>query len=644
MKLSLRGKILSGYAPVLLLLVFVLTIAVANLRSLGQASAGILRENYRSIIAAESMMGAIERQNSAVLLVLLGYREEGLNQFRDNITVFLQSLGKATDNITIVGEDRVVAAIEQDYRAYLEGYESLLAALQTEPEAARARYAESLLPQFRKVRDRCGELAGLNQKAMYNASERAQRLAASVTGSLVAIGAAVLGAAVAWSLLLSRIIVEPLRRLQAGIGAIEKGDYDLELSSTSGDELGRLINDFGLMTRQLQSYRELNIGQIMAEKKKIETIIHTIDDGLLVVDTEGRVTDINATAGAILSVEKAEVEGAHFLEVLDNEQIFQQIKGALEKGTRFPGPGEENSLTVANGDRQSHYQFFVSPISHKPGKILGAILLLRDVTELQELNRLKSEFIMKASHELKNPLTGLAMSLSLLAEADASSPRKDQRELLDSAVADVNRLRAMVSDLLDLSRIEAGKLPLEIAQTSISVVIEQAAEMMRASVQQASIALGIEHPPDLPPVSADADKILWVLTNLVSNALRYTPGGGSIDITARDAGPDVEVSVRDTGAGIPPEYQARIFDKFFQVERGPGKTGSLGIGLAICKEIVNAHGGAIWVESSPGQGSTFSFTLHKAGQRRPEWKESARPTGAEPGEPSSTQAKAARRD
>ena len=610
MKWSLRGKILSGYGLILLFLIILLLTSLVNLQRLGRATGAILRENYKSIISAEYMIDSIERQDSAILLILLGYSEEGRLQFTESIAPFMQWLGRAKDNITIVGEEELVNAIEKDYLKYLNVYESLITSMENDPGKARQYYHETVLPFFKKVRDNCHNLRELNQNTMYASSEEAQRTAYRTTIRLLATGLSVLVLGLFFSLFLSRIIVQPLVRVMEGIRAIEKGNYDVEISSRSSDELGHLSADFNRMVKQLKRYRELNIGEIMAEKKKIETIIRSIDAGIVVVDTEARVTDINTNASEILGVKESDIKGNHFLELLGNEEIFQQLKRALEKGIHFPGPGEENSLTIEEEEDRRYYQFFITPISLRPGQIQGAVLLLRDITQLKELNELKSEFIMKASHELKNPLTGLAMSISLLKEADLSRLKESERQLILNAEEDLARLKTIVSDLLDLSKIEAGKLPMEITEVSIGFIINKAVEMMKPQADKASISLSAEYPEDLSPVQADVNKILWVLTNLISNALRYTEGKGFIKITAGDSGPYVQVNVQDNGRGISYENQARIFDKFFQVKETPGESGSLGIGLAICKEIVKAHGGIIWVESTPGEGSTFSFTLH----------------------------------
>jgi NtrC-family two-component system sensor histidine kinase KinB len=234
--------------------------------------------------------------------------------------------------------------------------------------------------------------------------------------------------------------------------------------------------------------------------------------------------------------------------------------------------------------------------------------LLRDVTRLAELDRLKSEFVMTTSHELRTPLTSIGMSIALLRETALNKLDTKEQQLLSAAHEDLQRLRVLVNNLLDLSRIEAGKMEMDFSSRPVSPLLERVVESFKVQADQKGVALSFNVPEGLPHVKGDANQISWVLTNLVSNALHFTPRGGNIQLTAEAFGPFIQISVRETGPGIPNEYQSKIFDKFVQV-KSHNVLGGSGLGLAICKEIVRAHGGTIWVDSVPGAGSTFTFTV-----------------------------------
>jgi NtrC-family two-component system sensor histidine kinase KinB len=215
---------------------------------------------------------------------------------------------------------------------------------------------------------------------------------------------------------------------------------------------------------------------------------------------------------------------------------------------------------------------------------------------------------MTASHELKTPVQSLGMSIELLQEDAAEKLTDKQKQLLSAAHEEVQRLKSLLSDLLDLSKIEAGKVEMDFTRVPVRLLVEKAISVFKARAEEQEAELSSGVPEELADVRADANKITWVLTNLISNALRYVHRAGHIRLSAERVGQWVHLSVSDDGEGIPPEYQSRIFDKFVQV-RSDRAVGGTGLGLAICKEIVRAHNGVIWVDSTPGKGSTFTFTL-----------------------------------
>jgi NtrC-family two-component system sensor histidine kinase KinB len=309
----------------------------------------------------------------------------------------------------------------------------------------------------------------------------------------------------------------------------------------------------------------------------------------------------------VLDLEFAEVQTLACPDILPAPHVCEMIQRAVQTGIQPEVPEEQRIITLQKEDRPRHYLFSVTPIRGRERNLSGIVLLLRDVTRLKEVEKLKSEFIMAASHELRTPLTGMGMSIDLLLEHAGQGLDEKDRELLKAAHEEVHRMKALVNDLLDLSKIEAGRIELEFEKVPVQTLFDHVQEVFKDQAEMKQIKLTIERAGELPEVRADANKATWVLTNLVSNALRYVSHDGEIRITAKKIGPHVHLSVSDNGPGIPSEYQTKIFQKFVQVKGR--QSGGTGLGLAICKEIVRAHGGAIWVESSPGHGSIFTFTL-----------------------------------
>ena len=607
--MKLRTKILVGYSIALTLVILVCGWGVVNLRRLGSASEAILRENYRSILAAENMIDAIERQDSANLLFLLENQQQGAQQFRDNEILFLQWLARAKDNVTISGEAQLLATLEERYRNYLAVSDEL----QQNPgevSASTAEYYETVFPAFQLVREASIELRDLNQQTALAASDEAQDISTQAIWSMIIAGGTAAGVGLAFSLLLSNRLVRPLQEMSRATSRIAEGEYDVTMSVKSKDELGLLARKITLMSQKLKAFHELNVGKVIVEKQRSEAIIQSISDGLIVVDADFKVIAINPAAAALTNITSLSATSNHFLDVVKNQELYQHIKTTAQTG-KPPQLPEEQSILALERDKTQYYQFAITPVTSDTGAMLGVILLLQDVTKLKELDQLKSEFVATASHELRTPLTGMSMSLNLLLETATQKLSEREQELLKSAEEDVDRLRELVNDLLDLSKIESGRIEMEFAPVEVNFLLDKAASMLQVQAQEKKIDLVKQDRPDLPKVKADPGKILWVLTNLIANAIRYTDSGGEIRLDAKHRGTWVQLSVADDGAGIPDEYQDRIFDKFVQVKTEKDVGGS-GLGLAICQEIVKAHGGTIWVNSTLGEGSTFSFTVPAA--------------------------------
>ena len=605
---TLRTKILLGYGASLFIMAVILALAIVLLWRLGRASDAILQDNYLSTLAAENMINEIERQDSGVLLILLNFKDLGFKEFRASEVSFLQWLGRAKDNITVPGEKEVVEAIEQDYTHYLDEVSQLHLGQDGDHEQVVAKYHDKVLPRFRTIRDTCINLRNLNHEAMFTASNQARRLAGQAIPLISLIGAVAMLIGVSFSLFLSRLISRPVTELKNAALHLAQGEYAVQVPVRGNDELALLAESFNLMADKLKNFHEMDIDQILAEKRKSEAIIRSVDDGLVVVDEKLLITNMNPKATAIFGVDQEEALGKHVLEVVRDDSIFRGLKASLESGQPPRLAEGEDILTVPQGDEPQHYQTAILPMRSRAGVIPGAVLVLRDITRLKELDRLKSEFVMTASHELRTPLTSIGMSVGLLQESAAAKLTDQERELLDVCQEEVNRLKALVNDLLDLSKIEAGKLELYLEPAAPSFLAQQAGAMMKSQAEAKGITLAVEVPQDLPEVLADSNKIVWVLVNLLANAVRYSASGTHVWLRGEQIGDQVQLKVQDDGPGVPREMQSRIFDKFVRLDQGDTSSGS-GLGLAISKEIIRAHRGVIWLESEPGQGSTFTFTL-----------------------------------
>lgn len=603
--MSLKTKILLGYGVAFTLMGLVVLWCILHLISLGRASEAILRENYRSIMAAEQMIDALERQDSHLLKVIMGDQGSARAAFLEQEIIFGQWLQRARDNITVEGEAGLVGGIDARHRAYGAAFRANLGTpAAPQVEMTLDRYQREIHPLFEAVLNKCIALRQINEETMYRASQATDRMAQRAVWSTVAVALLALVLVIAFSLVLAERLVGPLRSFALAAQRLSGGDYTVRVPIAAKDELGQVASEFNRMVAQLEAFHRINIEEIVSERNKGEAVLHSIADGLVVFDTQRRVGALNPAARQILNLGDGVVVGMPAEKILHDSEVEALLRETLRGGT--PPEVDERRVTVIDdGEKLRHYLYSMTPIRGAEAELTGIVLLLKDITSLRELEQLKSEFVTAASHELRTPLTSIGMSVDLLLEHALERLPAREQELLLAAHEEVHRMQALVNDLLDLSRIEASSLQLIFVRVSLMDLFDHVKAIFQNQADRLDVHLSYR--PVALRVRGDATKLTWVLTNLVSNALRYVGQGGHIDLEAEAVGPLAHIRVRDDGPGIPEAYQARIFQKFVQVE-GPRSAGS-GLGLAICREIVRAHGGAIWVESQPGAGSTFTFTL-----------------------------------
>lgn len=606
--MSLKQKILLGYAVAISLMGLVVTWAMINLWSFGQATDIILRDYYRSINAVEKMLDALARQDVGMLNLFIGETAEGQANLDESDTLFLEWLERSRESIAVVGEKEAISAIKLDYQEYRTRLAAIVTpASESDTAPSPKSYKEAILPYYSKVKEGCLALRAMNEKTMYAASEEAREEAKRVIYAKASLALIAAMVALFFSLVFAERLVLPLRRFVTAAKSISAGEFSVKLKVETRDELGELAEEFNRMASELRRYHLMNVDRIVAERNKGEAILASIEDGLVVFDTEGRVTGINPAGSRILGVTHQEGDSLECRQLLTAPGVCDIVAETAATGMQPDLPDERRIISIGEGEESRQYLFSATAIRQSSRKFSGVVLLLRDITQLREVERLKSEFVMAASHELRTPLTSLGMGIDLLLEHAAQYLPERERDLLHTAHDEVHRMKGLVHDLLDLSKIESGRIELEFEKIPVGTLFEHVHEIFRGQVAINRVNLTIDDTEFMPDVSADTNKIVWVLSNLVSNALRYVGEGGHIRLSATTDKTRVAISVEDDGTGIPPEYHVKIFQKFVRVNKQ--ESGRTGLGLAICKEIIGAHGGEIGVTSAPGKGSTFTFTL-----------------------------------
>lgn len=342
---------------------------------------------------------------------------------------------------------------------------------------------------------------------------------------------------------------------------------------------------------------------ILRDRNQSEAILCSLAEGIVMRDSENRITLVNPAAKELLDLKTEDVLGK------DADNYLGVKKKDIEEVERKEAAGEVVApLSSQVGDKV--FSINVRPIKTADGQRLGTVCAIRDITELAKVDQMKTEFVSTVSHELRTPLTSIKGYVDLVVDGEAGEINETQRGFLGIVQSNTDRLVGLINDLLDISRIESGRLQLNITTVPLDPVIREVAASLRNQIEEKKLSLELVLPQEPLQVRGDRARIIQILTNLLSNAYKFTPEGGKISVSTRMTGSQVQVDVADTGTGISAQDQKKLFTKFFRVDSSTTReVGGTGLGLTIAKSIVEMHGGKIWVESKAGKGSTFSFTL-----------------------------------
>jgi two-component system phosphate regulon sensor histidine kinase PhoR len=396
------------------------------------------------------------------------------------------------------------------------------------------------------------------------------------------------------ALVIAERTARPVRELTMAAERMSEGDLSSRLVPSTSDEIGQLTQAFNHMADELR----IQMTTLAEERSRLEAVLDHMADGVLITDERGHVELINAATSRILGASETESLGRTFAQVVPHHQLIDLWK-------RGRDTGEEQVETVEISHHDLFLQAVVTPFRETDPK--GYLVILQDLTRIRRLETVRRDFISNISHELRTPLAGLKALVDTLRGGAIKDPPAAKR-FLKRMDSEVDTLTQLVQELLELSRVESEQAPLKLEPTQPAEVIAPPADRLRPQAERAGLEFTILMPAQLPQVWADAERIQMVVTNLLHNAIKFTPPGGRLVVSADEGAGEVVFSVRDTGVGIPSEDLSRIFERFYKADRARSGGGT-GLGLAIAKHIVQGHGGRIWAESVEGEGSTFLFTL-----------------------------------
>jgi two-component system, NtrC family, sensor histidine kinase KinB len=605
--MTLRARLLAAQSPLAVALAVVAVLSVLTTNRLGRAGERILSDNYRSVLAAQRMKESIERLDSGALFVVIGERERGVGLSREHRPIFERELQVEERNITEPGEAEAARALRDAWNRYQADYDLFL---QLPEGDLRRGYLDVLQPGFVRVKAAADAILALNQDAMVLKSTRVRRDAEWMETAVVAgvLTALVLG--LLTSAALTARVLRPVGILGQAVRRLGQGDYGVRarIPEGGGSEISQLAADFNAMAESLQRYRDSSLGELLEAQLAAQAAIDSLPDPVLVFDAAGKVSNTNRAAEQLLNVRAS--DGSLAAAPPPVRERVQRLRDEVLAGAPSVQPrGFEDALVVETPEGNRALLPRANPVSSDEGQLLGATVLLQDITRVRRFDELKDDLVATVAHEFRTPLTSLRMAVHLLAEQTVGMLNDRQLDLVTAAREECERLQGIVDELLDLARIRSGRLELHPRELATELVLGQAQRAVRDG-SEAGTPIEMQVAPGAERLVADPDRIDLALTNLLTNALRHTPPGRPVGLRARRVDGGVRLEVEDHGPGIAPEYLPRLFEKFYRVPGSP--PGGAGLGLSIVRDVVEAHGGKVGVRSKPGEGTVFWIDLPDA--------------------------------
>lgn len=560
MALNVKKKIWFGTLFLFLLLLVTGGVGTYYMVKLKSDNKNVLKDNYESISYCHTM-----QQQLNVLS----------DRFSTGIISFGKALGQQENNITEDGEAEVTKNLKTDFIKLKSGDTSKL--------------------NVHSIENEIQTILMLNMQAIQRKSRIAGKTAEDALAIISGLGGIIFLIAFTFIINFPSVVTNPISRLTEAIKEIANKNYKHRIHIDNKDEFGRLADAFNEMAARLEYFENSSLNKLMFEKSRAEAVINSLKDASIGIDRNNSVLFANSQALQLLGLQTEAVVGKSVDELKTKNDLFGFLINE-EGATPF-------KIVVEN--RENYFTKEV--IEVEQGDAKSKVIVIRNITSFKELDVAKTNFISTISHELKTPLASSDFSLKLLEDERVSKLTLEQKELITNLKDDNQRMLKILSELLNMSQVEAGKIQLTVQKVSPEQIIENAIQVVCLNAKEKQVKIIDAAEKSLPLVEADADKTTWVLNNLITNAIKYSYTNSSIEIKCYQQNGNIIFSVKDFGPGIDAAYIPRLFERYFQV---PGsKENGTGLGLAISKEFVEAQEGKIWVESEIGKGSTFYFQL-----------------------------------
>lgn len=575
--MKIKAKLLLGIGFLFAMIIFLVGLSVYQINKLNNDTKNVLVANYNSLDYLRKMQLAIDDNIR---------KTENEKLFTDNLLLQKQ-------NITEVGEKDLTTSLEQNF--------SIL----------KKTPSDSIV--VHEVRKNISDIMLLNMQAIQRKSNVAKGTADSSIIWITLAGTICFIIALTILFNLPGNIANPIKELTESIKEIAAQNYSQRVHFDKHNEFGELAAAFNTMAEKLQEYKAGNLEKLMMEKKRIETLINNMNDPVIGLDENKKLLFMNNVALKISGLNAENVIGKPVQDIAMHNDLIRTLVQDLFDKENEQRLSKTTPVKIYADNKESYFEKEVIPIKiiptgEKEEKQIGNVILLQNITAYKELDFAKTNFIATVSHELKTPISSIKMSLQLLENKQIGQLNTEQHSLVDSVKDDTERLLKITGELLNMTQVESGTIQMNVIASDAKEIVEYAVNANKSAAEQKQIRFEIKIADNLPKVLADNEKTSWVLTNLLSNAIRYSYDNSVIYIDVVNENERIKFSVTDSGQGISPQYVDKVFDRYFRIP-GTKKEGT-GLGLSISKEFIEAQGGLITVKSDFGAGSTFSFVLN----------------------------------
>ncbi|MFZ1530185.1 MAG: ATP-binding protein [Ferruginibacter sp.] len=577
--MKIKVKLILGIGLLFTMIVLLTGLSGLFINKLSGDTGNILADNYKSIEYGRKMLQA--------------FNNDSLD--KNEIQVFKSNLAAQQNNITEAGEQELTARLTSNFALLGKDFTNTTV--------------------MSMIREDVSSIMLLNMQAIQRKSATAKNTAANATLWIMLTGTLCFLVAFVLLVNLPGNIANPVKELSASIKQIAAQNYSQRVHFEKNNEFGELASSFNTMAEKLEEYKAGNIEKLMMEKKRIETLINNMHDPVIGLDEQKNVLFMNDTALKVTGLKIEEVMGKPVQNIAEKNDLMRSLTHDLFTAQVQGEEAKQAPVKIYANNKESYFDKEIIPIKiiptgEKHEKLVGNVILLQNITPYKELDFAKTNFIATVSHELKTPLSSIKMSLQLLDNRQVGELNEEQKKLVEGIKEDADRLLKLTGELLNMTQVESGSIQMAVLRVSPAEIIERAVNTNKLGADKKKIKLRVSIAENIPDVLADKDKTVWVLTNLISNAIRYSYENSKIFIDLVQDAERVKFSVTDTGQGIAPQYIDKIFDRYFRIP-GTQKEGT-GLGLSISKELIEAQGGTLSVKSDFGAGSTFIFMLNKA--------------------------------